>query len=149
MIEALRKFIRNTLDTQDSQPQSEEEQIKIATAALLIQVSGADNNESGDEQQVIFQRICKLLSLTPEESRALYLQAQKVTDQSVSLYEFTRSLKALEYSQRYDFVHALWQVAYADGILDPQEEALIRKIADLVYLDHKDFIQAKLAAQPN
>jgi uncharacterized tellurite resistance protein B-like protein len=37
----------------------------------------------------------------------------------------------------------LWQVAYADGSLDPYEEALVRKIADLIYVPHREFIQAK------
>ena len=43
----------------------------------------------------------------------------------------------------------MWQVAYADGKLDPQEEAVIRQVADLIYLDHPAFIKAKLTAQPN
>jgi len=38
----------------------------------------------------------------------------------------------------------LWQVAFADGHLDPYEEALVRKIADLIYVPHRDFIQSKL-----
>lgn len=149
MIEALRQFLRSTLEHEEKTQRSEEDQIKLATAALLIQVSAADNNESGDEQQVIFQRICKLFSLTKEESRTLYFEAQKMASQSVSIYEFTRDIKALEYTQRYDFIQALWHVAYADGILDPHEEALIRKIADLVYVEHSDFIRAKLTAQQN
>ena len=37
----------------------------------------------------------------------------------------------------------LWRVAYADGCLDPYEEALVRKIADLIYVPHRDFIRTK------
>lgn len=148
MFEILQKFIQTTLGTQEENLRSDKEQLQIATAALLIQVSGADAIESSEEQQVIFHRLCKLLSLSEEESRNLYIKAQKESDHSVSIYEFTRSLKTLDYHQRYDFIQALWQVAYADGILDPQEEALIRKISDLIYVDHKDYIHAKLACQP-
>lgn len=148
MLESLQQFIRDTFGNDEQQIQSPEEQLKLATAALLIQVSGADANESGEEQSVIYHQLSQLLSLTQEESRALYIQAQKATENSVSVYEFTRLVKALKYEERYKMILALWQVAYADNNLDPHEEALIRKIADLIYLDHSDYIRAKLAAQP-
>lgn len=149
MLESLQQFIRNAFGSDEQQPRSPEEQLKLATAALLIQVSAADANESGEEQSVIYHQLSQLLSLTLEESRALYIQAQKVAEDSVSVYEFTRLVKELEYEERYKMILALWQVAYADNNLDPHEEALIRKIADLVYLAHSDYIRAKLAAQPN
>lgn len=41
----------------------------------------------------------------------------------------------------------LWRVAFADGRLDRYEEHLIRRIADLLHLPHRDFIRAKLRAQ--
>ena len=41
----------------------------------------------------------------------------------------------------------MWQVAYADGHLDHYEEHLIRRVADLLYVEHRDFIQAKLAVR--
>ncbi|CAG9295841.1 tellurite resistance TerB family protein [Celerinatantimonas diazotrophica] len=149
MLETLQQFIRDAFGSDEQQSQSPEEQLRLATAALLIQVSGADANESGEEQSVIYHQLSQLLSLTREESRALYIQAQKATEKSVSVYEFTHLVKELEYEKRYKMILALWQVAYADNNLDPHEEALIRKIADLVYLDHSDYIRAKLSAQPN
>ena len=45
--------------------------------------------------------------------------------------------------QKVSVVEMLWQVAYAEGRLDPYEEALVRKIADLIYVPHREFIQAK------
>jgi len=42
----------------------------------------------------------------------------------------------------------MWQVAYADGHLDEMEEALIRKVATLIYVNHSDFIRTKLAVMP-
>jgi|UPI0003745A4C uncharacterized tellurite resistance protein B-like protein len=37
----------------------------------------------------------------------------------------------------------------ADGNVDPYEEALIRKIAELTGVDHRQFIEAKIAARNN
>ena len=39
----------------------------------------------------------------------------------------------------------MWQVAYADDHLDPIEEAVIRKVAELLYVNHSEFIRAKLS----
>jgi uncharacterized tellurite resistance protein B-like protein len=41
----------------------------------------------------------------------------------------------------------MWRVAFADRRLDKYEEAQIRKIADLLYVPHKDFIRTKLRVQ--
>ncbi len=41
----------------------------------------------------------------------------------------------------------MWLVAYADGNLDKYEEHLIRQVAELIYVPHRDYIQCKLAAQ--
>ncbi|POB71843.1 hypothetical protein CRN59_01860, partial [Vibrio vulnificus] len=38
----------------------------------------------------------------------------------------------------------MWEVAHADGEIDPLEDAVIRKTAELLYVDHSDFIRAKL-----
>lgn len=42
----------------------------------------------------------------------------------------------------------MWLVAFADQHLDPVEEAIIRKVAELLYVNHSDFIRAKLTVSP-
>jgi uncharacterized tellurite resistance protein B-like protein len=37
----------------------------------------------------------------------------------------------------------LWEVAYADGVLDPEEDALIRKIGGLIYITDRDRMLAR------
>ena len=46
-------------------------------------------------------------------------------------------------SQRVRFVEQLWRVAYADGEIDMYEDQLVRKLSDLLYVAHADFILAK------
>jgi uncharacterized tellurite resistance protein B-like protein len=42
----------------------------------------------------------------------------------------------------------MWQVAYADGVISAHENHLMRKIADLLYIPHSDYITAKMSAKP-
>jgi len=69
------------------------------------------------------------------------------SEKSVSLYEFTTKLRELMPEERFQLIEAMWQVAYADGIIEPMEEAVIRQVAELIYLDHSEFIRAKLSAK--
>jgi uncharacterized tellurite resistance protein B-like protein len=38
----------------------------------------------------------------------------------------------------------MWIIAKADGVSDPMEEFVIRKVADLLYVSHSDFICGKV-----
>ena len=40
---------------------------------------------------------------------------------------------------------AMWEIAYADGKLDKYEEHYLRKVSELLYIPHSQFIQQKLA----
>ena len=58
--------------------------------------------------------------------------------------------KNFDYSKKITLLQQCWQIAYADNILDKHEEHRIRKLSELLYLPHKDFIQTKLkVSQPN
>jgi uncharacterized tellurite resistance protein B-like protein len=63
----------------------------------------------------------------------------------ISLYEWTSIInETYEYKLRVDVIKSLWDVAYADGRIDKYEDYTIRKIADLLYVKHTDFIRTKL-----
>ena len=38
----------------------------------------------------------------------------------------------------------MWRIAYADGNVDKYEEHIIRKVSNLIYVSHSDFINSKL-----
>ena len=47
------------------------------------------------------------------------------------------------YEEKKDLIKSLWDVAFADGRIDKYEDYTIRKIADLIYVRHEDFMKAK------
>ena len=73
--------------------------------------------------------------------------AEKEIDHAVSLHDFTRLLnESFSKAEKINVIENLWHVAYADSILDKYEEYYIRKVADLLYISHSDYIQSKLKA---
>ncbi|MGY0581234.1 MAG: tellurite resistance TerB family protein, partial [Paraglaciecola chathamensis] len=67
--------------------------------------------------------------------------------QAVDFSQFTRVINdTCTPEQRRGIIDGLWKIAYADDVLDPEEEHMIRRVADLLYVSHSQFIQSKLAA---
>ncbi|CAM2886647.1 TerB family tellurite resistance protein [Vibrio mytili] len=119
----------------------------LAIACLLCEVSSADHQVDEKEHETIRSLLVKLLTLDQQEAESILNQAQAKTKESASLYDFTSQLRELSQETRYDLIKSMWEVAYADGEIDPLEEAVIRKTAELLYVDHSDFIRAKLQSQ--
>ena len=69
-------------------------------------------------------------------------------DSATSLYEFTSVLNAqFDQAQKTHFVEQLWRIAYADGELEKHEAHLVRKVADLLHLRHREYIGGKMRAE--
>ncbi|MGR5148255.1 TerB family tellurite resistance protein [Photobacterium alginatilyticum] len=121
--------------------------MNLAMASLLCEVANADYEIDPREESAKVHLLVNLLDIDENRANSLLDKARKQSNQSVSLYEFTTKLRALMPEQRYQLIEAMWQVAYADGVIDPLEETVIRQVAELIYVDHSEFIRAKLSAQ--
>jgi len=120
----------------------------LAAAALLLEVSWADHDMSEAELDHIAQSLQRTFRLVPQAARDLIEQARREHDASVGLYGYTRVINEhWDEPARFDLVVALWQLALADDELDRYEEHTIRRIAELLYVDHARFIEAKLRAK--
>ncbi|MCU7968532.1 MAG: TerB family tellurite resistance protein, partial [gamma proteobacterium symbiont of Bathyaustriella thionipta] len=78
----------------------------------------------------------------------LYQLAHEELNNATDYYQFTKLIAAyFSQPQKIKMIELLWQVAYADNHLDAYEEHMVRRIADLIYVPHHDFIQTKLRVQ--
>lgn len=128
--------------------QPSEHSLKLAAAALLLEVSRADFDIQDEELSVVAQRLRKTFELDEAETEELVNIALSESEESLSLHPFVRMINEnFEADQKRHIVEDMWRVAYADGELDKYEEHRIRKIAELLYVSHGDFIRAKLRVQ--
>jgi len=119
--------------------------LKIATAALLLEMMRADARVTEDERSAVMKTVMSRFNLTREESDDLLQFAEQEIRKATGYYEFTSLInKGLAYGQKVKVIESLWEIAFADTCLDKYEEHMVRKIADLIYVEHKDFIEAKL-----
>ncbi|MGE5892510.1 MAG: TerB family tellurite resistance protein [bacterium] len=119
--------------------------LRLATAVLLVEMMRSDMKITEDERDALRETVQSKFNLSHEETEALILLAKEKVHESTSFHEFTSLLnKGFTREQRIRVIRHLWEIAYADRELDKHEEHMVRKIADLLYVPHRDFIEMKL-----
>ena len=147
MLRAIQDFFHTRIDA-DPAGTHGEHSLRLATAALLFEMQRADFEEQEEERNVLERVLRDTFALSKEETRELSRLAQRESEDSVSLHQFTRLInQQFSPEEKVRVVEMLWQVAFADGRIDRYEEALLRKIAELIYVPHREFIQARHRVQ--
>lgn len=122
-----------------------EQALRMATAALLMEVARADHDIKDEEREAVQRIIKNYYSVSPEQARELAAAAERHADDATSLFPFTRLITSeCSMEDRIRIVRMLWEVSHADGHVNAHEEHLVRKVADLLYVPHREFIRAKL-----
>lgn len=122
-----------------------EHSLQLATAVLLVEMMRADAKVSEDERKTIVASVRSKFNLSKEETHVLIGLAEEKQSKSTDFYEFTSLInKGFTYEQKVKVVEHMWEVAFADAELDKHEEHIVRKIANLLFVKHKDFIDSKL-----
>ncbi|MEE9319720.1 MAG: TerB family tellurite resistance protein [Granulosicoccus sp.] len=114
-------------------------------ALLLLEIARADHSVDQQEKGVIRKALRQSSSLTEQELDELIEEALTDGEAAVSLHDHIGLINdRLDKAQKIRLIEQMWRIAFADGDLDKYEEYTIRKLADLMYIKHRDFIQAKL-----
>lgn len=143
MLDQIKQFFEKQINLQNQQEASESN-LQIACAALLIGMMHVDEKLKKEEQNSIIRRLKKLFSLSSAQIDQIIDLASEQREQSTDYFQFTHLInKKFSAEQKIVLIESLWRVAYADGILNDYEEYLVRKIADLLYVSHHDFIFTK------
>ncbi|MGI1678558.1 MAG: TerB family tellurite resistance protein [Cellvibrionaceae bacterium] len=147
MVKLFSKLFESLESSPNQQVLSVEDR-QLATAALLIEVAFADHDFDETERQELKAILQKKFNLEPEALIELTALAQDEQKYATSLYQFTQVInQSCSMNDKYELIKAMWEVAYIDGNIDKYEEHLIRKVSELLYVSHSDFIRAKQNAQ--
>ena len=121
--------------------------LELACAALMFEVARADFSVEKTEQDTVTSLLKEQFNLSADEVSTISEAAVEQADAATCLFEFTRILNELASAeQKRDLLAMMWRVAMADDALSRYEEHVIRKVADLLYVPHGDFIAAKQSA---
>jgi uncharacterized tellurite resistance protein B-like protein len=117
----------------------------LAVAALLVEVLRADYDASAAERRQVIESVRGMLALEAPQCEALLAEAEQRVDSAHDLHQFTSRLNdSLSHPEKLQLMEQLWRVAQADEVVHKYEEHLIRRVADLLHVSHREFIVAKL-----
>ena len=118
--------------------------VEMAASVLLIEMARADFEQDDLENEMIIELLKEYFLLDHEDAHDLFHEAEKITDNSVSLHEFTRTLhETLNEEAKNEIIEMLWRLALVDDSLDRYEDYLVRKIADLLYVSNSSVLRIK------
>jgi uncharacterized tellurite resistance protein B-like protein len=152
MLDRLARKLESLLDASEEGASAEDEEhaIRLAAAALLVEVARADFDFDTEEALALEELLRREYELTEEEAALLREEASERVEHSVSLFEFTRTLHdRLDERRKSELMGRLWSVAFADGRLDKYEDAMIHKIGELLYVPRSEVMRRKLLARPD
>ena len=128
--------------------QDEERSLMISTAVLFLEMAYSDFEISEQEIKEIRQTLSEFFKLKAHEVDELLSFAEESRNARNDIWKFTNLLKEnLSHEQKQRILERLWDLIYSDQKVDKYEDALIRKLTNLLGLDHADMIAAKLKAK--
>ena len=120
-------------------PAGRTDELELAVAALLIEAARMDDTFDTPERAMIERVLAERFDLSPDAVGALVDAAESAVAQSTQFFPFTQQIvKHIDPEDRVQILEMMWEVAYADGTLDPQEDALLRRIAGLIHVPDQE-----------
>ena len=143
--------ISNILDrltgrTSEVQPREHHDPMRLATAAVLLDIAYADGQFTPAEDGDVTGFLSRRFNLDEEDTQDLLEAAEEIRKKMVDHFALTHYIrKNASLADRIEIVKTMWRLVYSDGTLTEYEAYLVRKLADLLGLEHHVMIDAKSA----
>lgn len=148
MLASLKAFAERLAGSRGPSDGDTPQAVQLATAALLAEMARMDAQTSEAERAAIAAALDERFALPADEIAALVALAAEEARRAPGYHPFTALInRQLDPAAKLEVVEMLWRIAFADGRLDDHEHHFVRKIAELLYVPHADFIAAKLRAR--
>ena len=120
--------------------------LRLATAAVLLDIAHADGEFTPSEDGNMAEFLHRAFKLSDGDAKELVEAADEIRAKTIDHFALTNYIrKNASLENRIDVVKTMWRMVYSDGRLTDYENYLVRKMADLLGLEHHVMIQAKVA----
>jgi uncharacterized tellurite resistance protein B-like protein len=141
MFDSFRKFISDLAEGDKHPSRFEENDYRLAAAALLVHAAAIDGEMSQPERDTLHAVIKQRFNLDDNATDDLVEQATEAEHEAVDLYHFTHLLnRSLDEPGRARIIEMMWEIVYADGRRDELEDNLLWRAADLLGVSSQERI---------
>lgn len=131
-------------DSLEENIKKESFEIELTALVLAYEIARSDGDISNPELLVLLKEIRKISHKVGKPEDEILSLIEKFSTDSVSFYEFIEDInREFIKEEKLSLITFLWDVAYADSILDVDEERLVRRIADLIRVKDIDVLKLK------
>ena len=108
---------------------------QVAAAALMVEAALIDGVYVNIESDMIAEILLEAFKFDADKADSVLAEGEALAEEAVDSYQFTRHVKKLVMNERVSIIEGLYRVALSDGEKSPIEEAYIRQVASLLYVD--------------
>ena len=119
-------------------------EIELTAAVLAYEIARIDGEVSDEELSVLMEEIKSISKKANKDEKEILKIIEIYSSDSTSFYEFIEDINN-NYSKddKLSLLGFMWKIAYADGILEVDEERLIRRLADLIKIKDVEVLKLK------
>ena len=141
MFDQLKTFLKDLGKDTQARPADD---LRLAVVVLLLEAAHQDGDFAPAERAVIERLLTQKFSLSRQDCAQLLARGEATSESLVQLHPYTNAIfERMSPDERVQLIEMLWEVVYADGVLDPEEDALMRRIGGLVYVSDRDRMLAR------
>ena len=118
--------------------------LKLIALCLAFEVANADNDIDVRERDLILEKIKESIDLSVLTEKEIFSVIQEESEKRVSFYDIINDINQnLDKKEKINVLKMLWEIAYADKILDVDEERIIRRSAEMLGIKPSIVLQTK------
>jgi uncharacterized tellurite resistance protein B-like protein len=141
MLDSLRNLVSELTGGVKHLARFEENDYRLAAAALLIHASTIDGNMTGAERGKLRDLLKARFALDDAATEELVDLGTLAEHEAVDLYHFTSLInRSLDDQGRLGIVEMMWEIVFADGRATEFEDNLMWRVADLLNVSSRDRI---------
>ena len=137
------RFLKNLFSKEDLIVHEEKNEFDPLTIACMLahEVARSDGDISESELNSIKELI---LLNNRDDSEKILKKVSEFSNENSSFYDFVKEInESFSNEEKENLISILWDVAFADGVLETHEERLIRRIADLIFIKNVRVLKLK------
>ena len=118
--------------------------LKLIALCLAFEVANADNDIDDREMDLILEKIKNTIDISVLNEKEIYNVIKEESDKRVSFYDIIHDINTnLDKEEKIKILRLLWEIAYADEVLDVDEEKIIRRSAEMLGIKPSIVLKAK------
>ena len=122
----------------------EPKNLKLVALCLAFEVANADNDIDVQEKDLMLKKIKESIDVSILTEKEIFDVIKEESEKKVSFYDIIYDInKNLDKKEKIDILKMLWEIAYADQVLDVDEERIIRRSAEMLGIKPSIVLQMK------